>query len=174
MTHLLIPDAPAPALSLPVVGGGTWTLADQTPGSFTMIVIYRGLHCPVCKTYLTKLSAMMDDARSYGLNVVVASMDGMTRAAQAKADWGLTDIPVAFDLSVADVKNWGLYLSTSIKEAEPAQFAEPGLFWVRGDGRLYLVDISNMPFSRPDLDILIPKAKMAMDNNYPARGTTAV
>ena len=81
---------------------------------------------------------------------------------------------MAFDLSVADVKNWGLYLSTSIKEAEPTQFAEPGLFWVRGDGRLYLVDISNMPFSRPDLDILIPKAKMAMDNNYPARGTTAV
>ena len=87
MTHILIPDAPTPALSLLVVGGGTWTLADQTHGSFTMIVIYRGLHCPVCKTYLTKLSAMMDDARSYGLNVVLASMDGIALAAQAKADW---------------------------------------------------------------------------------------
>lgn len=172
MTHTLMPDKLAPSLSLPLVDGGTWTLADQTPGSFTMIVIYRGLHCPVCKTYLTKLSGMMDDAQSYGLNVVVASMDGVSRATQAKADWGLANMSVAYDLSVADVKNWGLYLSTSIKEAEPEQFAEPGMFWVRGDGRLYLIDIANMPFSRPDLDILLPKAKMAMDNNYPARGTT--
>jgi peroxiredoxin len=174
MTHTLMPDAQAPALSLPLVGGGTWTLADQTPDSFTMIVIYRGLHCPVCKTYLGKLAGMMDAAKSFGLNVVVASMDGADRAAEAKADWGLGDLPVAHDLSVDDVKNWGLYLSTSIKDAEPGQFAEPGLFWVRSDGRLYLIDIANMPFARPDLEILLPKAKMAMDNNYPARGTTAV
>lgn len=174
MTHTLMPDAQAPALSLPLVGGGTWTLADQTPESFTMIVIYRGLHCPVCKTYLGKLAGLMDAAKSYGLNVVVASMDGADRAAEAKADWGLGDMPVAHDLSVDDVKNWGLYLSTSIKDAEPGQFAEPGLFWVRGDGRLYLIDVANMPFARPDLDILLPKAKMAMDNNYPARGTTSV
>jgi peroxiredoxin len=174
MTHKLMPDAPAPALSVPLVGGGTWTLADQKPDSFTMIVVYRGFHCPVCKVYMGKLNSLMGQARDVGLNVVAVSMDGLERAEAAKAEWGLTDTPVAYGLTKDDVKNWGLYLSTAIKDAENAQFAEPGLFWVRPDGRLYLIDISNMPFSRPDLEILLPKAKMAKENNYPARGTTAV
>ena len=174
MTQKLMPDTAAPALSVPLVGGGMWTLADQAPDSFTMIVVYRGFHCPVCKGYMGKLNSLMGQAREYGLNVVAVSMDGLERAEAAKAEWGLTDVPVAYGLTKDDVKNWGLYLSTAIKDAENAQFAEPGLFWVRPDGRLYLIDNSNMPFSRPDLEILLPKAKMAKDNNYPARGTTAV
>lgn len=173
MTTKLMPDTQAPALSFPLVGGGTWSLADQTPGAFTQIIVYRGLHCPVCKAYLTKFVALKEASAGYGLNTVLVSMDGEDRAKQAQADWNLGDIPLGYGLTVDDVRRWGLYLSTSIKEAEPGQFAEPGLFWVRGDGRLYLIDIANMPFARPDLEILLPKAKMAMDNNYPARGTTA-
>lgn len=174
MPDTLMPETKAPALSLPLVGGGTWTLSEQKPETFTMVVVYRGYHCPVCKSYLGKLEAMMDDAKGYGLNVVAVSMDPQDRAEKTKEEWGLQKLPVAHGLSESDVKNWGLYLSTSIKEAENARFAEPGLFWVRPDGSLYLIDVANMPFARPDLEILLPKAKMAVDNNYPARGTTSV
>lgn len=169
-----MPDTQAPALSLPLVGGGTWSLADQSPRNFTMIIVYRGLHCPVCKSYLGKLNALTDMAAEAGVGVVVASMDPEDRATQAKADWGLDNLDVAYGMTKADVKNWGLYLSTSIKEAENDQFAEPGLFWVRPDGRLYLVDISNMPWSRPDVEFLLSKVQFAMDNSYPARGATLV
>ena len=31
MTQKLMPDSQAPELSLPLVGGGTWALADQDP-----------------------------------------------------------------------------------------------------------------------------------------------
>lgn len=170
----LMPDSQAPALSLPLVGGGTWTLADQSPENFTMIVVYRGLHCPVCKAYLGKLNGLIDMAEAAGVTTVAASMDPEERAAQAVADWGLDKLPVAYGMTRADVANWGLYLSTSIKEAENDQFAEPGLFWVRPDGRLYLIDISNMPWSRPDVEFLLSKVGFAMENNYPARGTTPV
>ena len=47
MTQKLMPDSQAPVLSLPLVGGGTWSLADQNPKNFTMVIFYRGLHCPV-------------------------------------------------------------------------------------------------------------------------------
>ena len=60
-----------------------------------------------------------------------------------------------------------------IKEAENDIFSEPGLVWIRADGRLYLIDITNMPWARPDLETLMPKAKFAVENNYPARGTNA-
>lgn len=44
----LIPRQPVPALEVATVGGGTWKLADQTPENFTMVVFFRGLHCPIC------------------------------------------------------------------------------------------------------------------------------
>lgn len=174
MSKKLMPDTAAPALSLPLVGGGTWTLADQKPQHFTMVVVYRGLHCPVCKGYLGKLNGLVETAEKAGVKVVAASMDNSDRAAQAKSEWGLDNLDVAYDMSKQDVENWGLYLSTSIKEAESDMFAEPGLFWVRPDGRLYLVDISNMPWSRPDVEFLLSKVQFAMDNSYPARGGTPV
>jgi peroxiredoxin len=43
----LMPRQKVPALSVPLVGGGTWSLADQSPENFTMVVFYRGLHCPI-------------------------------------------------------------------------------------------------------------------------------
>ncbi len=174
MSQKLMPDTAAPALSLPLVGGGTWTLADQTPETFTMLVVYRGYHCPVCETYLTKLNGLIGAAAEAGVVTVVASMDGEERATKTKEEWGLDRLDVAYGLSVADVVSWGLYLSTSIKEAEAEQFAEPGLFWVRPDGRLYLIDISNMPWSRPDIEFLLSKVHFAVDNGYPARGTAPV
>lgn len=170
----LMPDAQVPAMSLPLVGGGTWTLADQSPENFTMIVVYRGLHCPVCKTYLTKLNGLIDMAKAAGVTTVAVSMDDEARATKTKADWGLDNVDVAYGMTTGDVANWGLYLSTSIKEGENDQFAEPGLFWVRPDGRLYLLDISNMPWARPDVEFLLSKVGFATGNNYPARGTTPV
>ena len=173
MTHMLIPDTQAPELSLALAGGGTWHLSDQTPPHFTMVIFYRGLHCPVCKNYLGILNSMMDHISELGFSVVVASMDTKERAEQAKADWGLDKVDVAYGLDLETAKKWGLYISTSIKEAENDIFSEPGLVWIRADGRLYFIDITNMPWARPDLETLMPKAKFAVENNYPARGTNA-
>ena len=168
----LMPDTQAPALSLPLVGGGTWTLSERTPEAFSMIVVYRGLHCPVCETYLGKLQAVAKDFAAKGVDLVAISMDPAERAEKAKADWGLTDVPIAYGLGEADARAWGLWISKSIKEVEIDVFPEPGTFWVRPDGRLYLIDIASLPFARPDLDILLSKVG-AMANGYPARGTHA-
>jgi len=167
----LDPLTKAPDLTLPLVGGGEWSLAAQTPESFTMIVVYRGYHCPVCKGYLGKLNSLMDLAAENGLGVVAVSMDGADRAAAAKEEWGLDRLDVAYGMSEDKAREWGLYISSSIKEAENDIFAEPGLFWITAEGTIYLVDVANMPFARPDLELLIPKASFANANGYPARGT---
>ena len=174
MSHSLIPDAQAPELSLSLVGGESWILSEQNPKNFTMVIFYRGLHCPVCKNYLGKLNSMMEQINELGFSVIVASMDTQQRAEQAKEDWGIDKVDVAYGLDIKTAKIWGLYISTSIKEAESNIFCEPGLMWIRPDGRLYLIDISNMPWARPDLETLMPKAKFAVENNYPARGTNTM
>lgn len=173
MMMKLTPDTQAPALSLPLVGGETWSLADQTPDAFTMVIFYRGLHCPVCKMYLGKLEALHAAYKKAGFSVVAVSMDPEDRATQSKADWGMDTTPMAYGLDLEAAKSWGLWISEAFKEAESPMFCEPGTFWIRPDGRLYMADISNMPWARPDLEFLLPKAAFALDNNYPARGTFA-
>lgn len=45
----IIPQTKAPELKVQLVGGEIWDLKEQNPEKFTMIIFYRGLHCPVCE-----------------------------------------------------------------------------------------------------------------------------
>ena len=171
MSMKLMPGAQAPNLSLPLVGGGTWDLAQQSPEMFTMVIFYRGLHCPVCKGYLGKLEALMDDYNAAGFSVVAVSMNDKALAEQTVAEWGLNKVSVAYGLDAATANSWGLYLSQAINDVEATLFCEPGTFWVRPDGSLYLIDVANMPWPRPDLEFLLSKVPLIQERNYPARGT---
>ena len=52
-------------------------------------------------------------------------------------------------------------------------FAEPGLFIINEKGQLQVIDISNGPFVRPELEVLLAGLGFIRnpDNNYPIRGT---
>ncbi len=171
----LMPRQPVPALSLPLVGGGTWSLADQSPENFTLVVFYRGLHCPICSTYLGDLNRKAAQFAERGVTILVASSDGAERAAEAKENWGLDALEIAYGLSLGEARNWGLYVSsgigkTSIGIEEPALFSEPGLFLVRPDGTLYFGTVQTMPFARPAFGDLLKALDFAIARDYPARG----
>ena len=170
MSLKLTPDTQVPALSLPLVGGGTFTLNETAPEHFTMVVFYRGHHCPVCKTYLEKLNGLAAGYAAAGFDMVVASMNSEDLAQQTAAEWDIGNLKLAYGLSEATAREWGLWISKAIKEAEADVFCEPGMAWVRPDGRLYMIDISNMPWARPDLELLLSKVPMAVEKGYPARG----
>ena len=166
-----LPGQPAPDLRLDLIIGLDWVLADQSPDAFTMIVVYRGLHCPVCKTYLQGLRSTYDEWLSKGIEVVNVSMDDKDRATKAHEEWGLDPIPMGYGLTEDQARSWGLYLSEGRNENEPKLFAEPGLFWVKPDGTLYLAEMASAPFLRPDLDLLRSKVDMIREKDYPPRGT---
>lgn len=173
MSEKLTPGTQTPYLKLPLVGGGTFDLAAEQPDNFTMVLFYRGFHCPVCKGYLGGLVSLLSDYEAAGFSVVVASMNGPDLAEKAVKEWELGNLRVAHSVTVEDAKNWGLWISKAFKDVEADIFTEPGLFWVRPNGELYLADISNMPWARPDLKNLLSKVPYALENNYPARGTYA-
>ena len=173
MSEKLTPDTQAPSLKLPLVGGGTFDLAAEKPENFIMVLFYRGYHCPVCKGYLGAMTSLLKDYEGAGFSVVAASMNGPELAEKAATEWELGDLRVAHSVTVEDAKNWGLWISKAFKDVEEDIFTEPGLFWIRPDGKLYLADISNMPWARPDLKNLLSKVAYALENQYPARGTYA-
>ena len=171
----LIPRQPVPSLSVPVVGGGVWTLADQTPENFTLVVFYRGLHCPICSTYLGTLNERIAAFETRGVTVAVLSADSEERAVEAREKWGLDKLTVGYGLSLEKAREWGLYISTSRGKTssghlEPTQFPEPGLFLVRPDGTLYFGTVQTMPFARPRFEDILPALDFVLKNDYPARG----
>ncbi|MCH2095470.1 MAG: redoxin family protein, partial [Rhodobacteraceae bacterium] len=54
---MLIPRHTVPALTLPTLDHGTFDLSKDDTERGTVVCFYRGLHCPICATYLTELEA---------------------------------------------------------------------------------------------------------------------
>ena len=53
----LFPRQSVPALAVPFVGGGRFDIEREKPDRFILVVFYRGLHCPICRTQLGALEA---------------------------------------------------------------------------------------------------------------------
>ena len=171
---VLKPRQAVPALQVSTLQG-PWSLADQAPENFTMLVFYRGLHCPICKTYLTELDKLAGDFVEAGVSILALSSDGEDRARQAVEDWGLKNLNLGYGVSVEQAREWGLHRSagrgkTSIGIEEPAEFSEPGLFLMRPDNTLYWAQISTMPFARPHFREILGALTFVLEKDYPARG----
>jgi peroxiredoxin len=164
-----------PPLEVETLGGQTWKLADQTPDRFTMVVFYRGLHCPQCSRYLKGLSDRLGAFEERGVGVIAISCDGRERAEQTPAKWELDNLEIGYGLRVDQARDWGLYISnsrgmTSAGIEETRQFNEPGLFLVRPDGTLYWAAVQSVPFARPHFDEVLSAIDFIRAKDYPARG----
>ncbi|MEX0276941.1 MAG: redoxin domain-containing protein [Ruegeria sp.] len=169
MSHKPSVNAPVGPLSFFAVGGGELEIG-QPKDRWTMLFVYRGRHCPRCKRFLNKLNTMLPDWDSL-LDVVVVSADTKEKALTDKEEFGW-EFDLGYGMTAAQMRSLGLYVSEPLSEAETSNlFAEPGAFGIRPDGSLMLVDISNGPAARPDLDELLDGMKFNIENNRPARGT---
>lgn len=171
----LFPRQQVPALSVSTAGGGTWALSEQTAKNFTMVVFYRGYHCPICSRYLGDLERRLDKFAELGVTAIAISSDEQDRAEQAKSEWELPNLPIGYGLSLDEARKWGLFISTSKGKTssgvmEPPLFIEPGLFFVRPDNTLYWSSIQTMPFARPSFAELQASVAKVLEMDYPARG----
>jgi len=164
------PAGPAPELEVLLLGGGTYRLADSRPERFTMIVFFRGLHCPGCQAQLTELAGRLDEIRAAGLELIVVSAETTERTQRLRDEWELGNLPLAYGLTEERMRAWGLFVSTGIDDGEPPLFNEPGVFLVRPDGTVYYEAILSMPLGRPKLDDLLHGVAFWTENDYPARG----
>ncbi|MEZ5584245.1 MAG: redoxin domain-containing protein [Candidatus Competibacteraceae bacterium] len=114
MSSKLMPRQPVPALKVPTIEHGDWDVTAQQPGRFTLILVYRGLHCPICRGYLKELQTLQDEFEKHGVNVLALSTDTEERARTTHTQWGLTGLPLGYGLSIEAARAWGLYISTAV------------------------------------------------------------
>lgn len=172
---MLIPRQPVPSLSVDTVAHGRFDLAAHPGARFTMVVFYRGLHCPICAKYLAELERLVPEFEKRGVAVIAISSDGKDRASAMADKVRATGLRIGFGLPLQTAREWGLYVSesrgkTSIGIEEPARFSEPGVFLVRPDGTLYYGAVQTMPFARPNFSDLVGALDFAVAHDYPARG----
>lgn len=168
-----MPREPFPDLDLPTADGGRFVLSECQPAALTMLVFYRGYHCPICKGQLQDMQGRLDEMAEMGIAAVAISMDDEDRASRTKTEWELPKLDLAYGLSEQTARAFGLYITSAITDKEPAIFSEPGLFVVRPDGTLYCANVQSMPFTRPPLAELLPGLGYAISHGYPSRGTVA-
>jgi peroxiredoxin len=171
----VLPRQQAPGLEVPLVGGGTWNLADQSPENFTLVVMYRGRHCPICSMYLADLQTQLGAFEERGVNVITLSSDTLERAEDARQEWKLDKLTLGYGLDLDTARKWGLYISTGRGITgngivEPDLFAEPGLFLVRPDNTIYFATVQTMPFARPHFADIVKAIDFVVAKDYPARG----
>lgn len=172
---MLIPRQSVPALTVNTVAHGPFNLLSNPPQRFTMLVFYRGLHCPICAKYLMELERLVPEFEKRGVRVVAVSSDTAERAQEMAAKIKAAQLPIGYGLDLRTAREWGLYLSeshgkTSIGIEEPARFSEPGVFLIRPDGSLYYGSVQTMPFARPNFTDLVGAIDFAIAHDYPARG----
>jgi peroxiredoxin len=172
---MLIPRQPVPPLQVPTLAHDSFELANQAPQQFSLLVFYRGLHCPICLKYLLELGRLLPEFERRGVEVTALSSDSRERAQAMFDKLNAPALRMGYGLALSSARAWGLYVSTSrgttsIGIEEPELFSEPGVFLVRPDQTLYYGAVQTMPFARPHFDELLAAIDFAVAKNYPARG----
>jgi len=164
------------ALPVTNLDGDTIDISKPTgDADWQMVVVYRGRHCPLCTKFLNNLAQYRERLTNIGIDVAAVSADSKAQLREHRSRLDV-NFPLFYGLTLQQMQDLGLYISIPRSEKETDHnFAEPGLFVINSDGHIQVVDLSNNPFARPDLDVFVSGLEWIRkpENNYPVRGTYA-
>lgn len=165
-----------PNIDVKTPDGRVVPLVDAAPQAssdrWTLVIVYRGQHCPICLKYLNEFAMLTGRFTALNIDIVAVSADSKQQLEQFKVNGLNVDFPVLLELQVEDMKKLGLYISEPTGESETDHlFAEPGLFLVNPKGKTAMIEVANAPFIRPHIDQFVTGLEYVMENDYPIRGT---
>ncbi|MFK7997238.1 MAG: peroxiredoxin family protein [Granulosicoccus sp.] len=167
--NVIKPADPFPPIEFTMMSGETERLSDNN-GRWTVLIVYRGDHCPRCKTYIARLHELADGYAEREVDLRLASMDP-EHIARRTIDENGWNLPVAHSLSVEQCQTLALYLTDHEPGAElTGPYAEPGLYLINPEGLTQVIATSNSPSVRPDLDVVLDGIIGTQDRNLPIRG----
>lgn len=166
----VMPRQKAPALDLPLAGGGRFDLHTHGTEKFTLLMFYRGHFCQRCRGQLQELDRKIDQLKALGTDIVAISMDGAEDAERTRKDWALAHVAVAYGMSPDTARAWDLYLSTPIRKDEAPLFSEPACFLIRADRTVQFIVLNSMQRMRPYPEDIIETIARMTETGEPARG----
>jgi len=151
------------------LGGGKLSVGGEKE-NWTLLVVYRGKHCPRCKKYLNILNDMRNEWYKAGFDIAVVSADPIEKAQADQDEFGWS-FDLGYGLLEDQMNTLGLYITDPLSQSETdRRFAEPGTYVIRPDGSILLISISNGPSARPELIELLDGMIFTKENDRPPRG----
>lgn len=164
-----------PKIEVPLLDGTQVKLGkSQGVADWQLVVVYRGKHCPLCTRYLNLLEEHISALAEIRVSVLAVSGDSKEQLEEHMEKLAIS-YPIAYGLNQSQMKELGLYISEPKSEQETDHnFAEPAIFVINEHGTLQAVSISNAPFLRPELDVIVRGLTFVRSqDNSPIRGTVA-
>lgn len=162
-----------PAIDARLVRGGRWALAQEKSELLSLLAFYRGVFCPVCRTWLADLDRLTPEFEQRGVSVIALSCDKKDGAEKTVDEWGIRNTRVGYRLGVDDARKAGLYISEgrglnpATGQKEPMLFTEPAVLLVRPEGELYAAWIQSGPYARPHLAEILAAVDNFLAKNLP-------
>ena len=102
------PNKPMHQMTLPTIDGKSVAVSGSN-NRWQMIAVYRGLNCPICKIYTAKIEDLKDKFDELETDIVFISGETAEKAKNFASEVGL-NLPVAYDLSIEQMRQLGLYI----------------------------------------------------------------
>ena len=168
----ILAGSPFPTIAVQGLNESAKDIGKPSGGAdWKMVVVYRGRHCPLCTKYLNKLEAYTTPLREIGIDLEAVSGDSRSQL-ESHLEKLEVSFPLYYGLTIEQMQQLGLYISYPRSDKETDHpFAEPGLFVINAEGTVQVVDISNNPFVRPDLEQMYSGLHWIRSHDYPIRGT---
>src|SRR5689334_548592 len=96
-----------PQVSLPRAGGGVVKIGGST--GWQVVIVYRGRHCPICRTYLKTLDGLLEQFNSADAEVIAISGGDPKEKAESEVNEENWHFPVGYDLRPNQMLQLGLY-----------------------------------------------------------------
>ena len=172
---MLVPSRPVPALNVETLDGAGFDLSRDKGANGTLVIFYRGLHCPICIRQMTELEGHLDAFAEAGVEVIMISGDDEAKARETVAKAGTAKLRVGYGMDLKAARDdWGLLISKAREgTAEAPFFFEPGHFYIAEDGTLYYGWQQTAPFSRPKPEDILRGITFRIEKQYPPRGMYA-
>lgn len=168
--HRILPGEKIPNVLFHCLEEGETELSSLLESSLLLLLVYRGLQCPLCKNQLLKLDSLSTEFQDREVNILAVSADTRERAIQARWEWDIENFELAYDLDIDVARQLGLYISKARKDSEMPYFTEPGIFLIEPDNSLYAAWIASFPLARPDFADILKVIDFRKENKVPARG----
>ena len=169
MKNKLTAGSQIPDIYFSLINGNSIRLSEET-SNWTLLIVYRGLHCPICKDYAAKFENKLPKLEDINTQLIFISADPKDKATKFAEELNLNS-KIGYGLTIDQMRNLGLYLSEPRPNEVDYVFPEPGLFLINPKGKIHIIEISNAPFIRPDIDLILRGINHIQENNYPIRGT---
>ena len=126
MKNKLAAGSQIPDIYFSLINGSSIRLSEET-SNWTLLMVYRGLHCPICKDYAVKFENKLSKLQDINTQLILISADPKEQAKIFAEELNLKS-KIGYGLTIDQMRKLGLYLSEPRPNEVDIYFLSPVCF----------------------------------------------